>query len=225
MPDDILCPQRFEIIVNHNTYATEHPVPTGREVLLLAGFRPADDYVLLLREDTGMLQDINLEDDVDVRRPGIERFLAFRSDRLFFFVLDDRRYPWAEPTVGEADLRQLGGVPPVKEIWLDRKHEPDLKLEPGVTVSLKGHEVERFYTADRAVEPVLVIVELNGDPRKIRAGHYTTETLKAALEVDPTWDLDIIGHDGVFRPLEPGEHIEVVAGLKFVSHVRQGGSS
>lgn len=69
-----------------------------------------------------------------------------------------------------------------------------------------------------------VTVILNRKPERILSGDYTTETLKKALRVDASLDLDLVVH-GEFHPLRPGEHIEVREGLDFVSHVHHGGSS
>ena len=110
-------------------------------------------------------------------------------------------------------------------MFFDPKGGNDDKVDLDEAISLKGKDVEHFYTADQSNEPVLVTVELNGEKVKILSGDYTTETLKVALGVAADWDLDIVDKQGSFRTLKPGEAIKVIAKLKFVSHVRQGGSS
>lgn len=217
--------ERFAIRINDGTYDTDDPRPTGRDLLELAGFRPADEHLLFLRLNDGMLEDINLSEGVDIDRDGIECFIAMKGDSIFFLVIDGRRYPWGAPTISEAELRALGEVPGDKEIWFDPKFGKDDLVEPGTKVSLKPDGVEHFFTADQPNEPRLVTIELNGDPVRIRAGDYTTETLKKKLEVPSDWDLDIMADDGSLRPLAPGEPIRIKKGMKFVSHVRQGGSS
>jgi hypothetical protein len=150
---------------------------------------------------------------------------AAAADRLFFLVVDGRRFPWGKDEISGAELRDLARVPADKDIFYDPKGGKDDLVEDGETVNLKGKEVEHFYTADRSDEPRYVNVELNGDKVRILAGDYTTETLKDALGVSADLDLDIVDKQGSFRTLQPGEAIRVIARMKFVSHVRQGGSS
>jgi hypothetical protein len=71
----------------------------------------------------------------------------------------------------------------------------------------------------------LVSVYLNGELVRMPPGNFTTEALKKKLEVPTDWDLDVMADDGSLRQLKPGEHTKIIPGMKFVSHVRQGGSS
>jgi len=217
--------ERFAVLVNEHRFDTDDPLPTGRDLLELADFQPADEHLLFLRLADGMLEDINLSERVALDRPGIERFLAMKADRIFFLVIDGRRYPWGAPEISEAQLRDLADVPEDKAIWFDPKFGKDDLIEPGETVSLRPESVEHFFSDDRPAEPRLVTIKLNGDDVKIPAGIYTTEMLKKKLEVPTDWDLDIMAGDGSMRALAPGEQTKIVKGLQFVSHVRQGGSS
>lgn len=214
--------ERFKFKVNGQPFNTEDGRPSGHGILNRANLRPVEEYLLLYRKPSGELEEIGLEETVDVERDGIEEFFAFHSDRFFYFTLDGRRYPWGEAKPSTGQLRGIGQVGPDREIWQERKGEPDVKLDEDGHAKLNGDGVEAFYTKPR--EPELVCVELDGEPKQIKAGDYTTETLKAALGVAPALALDIID-DGVLRPLADGEPIRVVAKMKFVSHERQGGSA
>jgi hypothetical protein len=69
-----------------------------------------------------------------------------------------------------------------------------------------------------------VTVELNGAPRTIHRGSYTTQELKQALGVDQSLELDLF-EGGKFVELPDGKRTVVREGMVFISHVRQGGSS
>ena len=69
-----------------------------------------------------------------------------------------------------------------------------------------------------------ITVELNGVPKTIHRGSYTTEELKRVLGVDPSLDLDVF-EGGKFVTLADGQRIVVREGMVFISHVRQGSSS
>jgi hypothetical protein len=69
-----------------------------------------------------------------------------------------------------------------------------------------------------------VAVTINGQPKSIHRGDYTTQQLKQVLGVDPSLDLELF-EQGKFVTLVDGQRIVVREGMVFVSHVRQGGSS
>lgn len=122
------------------------PKPTGRQILEAAGRLPAEEHMLLLLQSDGMLEEVNLGETVDLRRPGAERFLVFRSDRVLYFELDGRRFPWGTDKISEATLRKLGRVPQDYNIWLERRGKEDLLLERGRAVDLSPAGLERFYS-------------------------------------------------------------------------------
>jgi hypothetical protein len=122
------------------------PKPIGRQILEAAGRLPADEHMLLLVQTDGMLEEINVNEPVDLRRPGVERFLVFRSDRIFYFEIDGRRFPWAVASIREASLRKLARVPDNYNIWLERRAEEDLLVLRGSSVDLSPAALERFYT-------------------------------------------------------------------------------
>lgn len=69
-----------------------------------------------------------------------------------------------------------------------------------------------------------VTVTINGQPKTIHKGDYTTQQLKQLLGVEPSLELELF-EDGKFVPLADGQRLVVREGMVFVSHVRQGGSS
>ena len=52
------------------------PIITGRHILELAGKTPPEKYILRQVEHGGVLKVIELDDKVDLRAPGVERFRA-----------------------------------------------------------------------------------------------------------------------------------------------------
>lgn len=64
---------------------TKHPVAVshmlGREILVLAGKVPPEQYKLTQKFHGGAAKTIGLDDDVDFRRPGVERFMTLKRDQ------------------------------------------------------------------------------------------------------------------------------------------------
>lgn len=215
----------FWITIDGKPYEFDDPLLKGRDLLEKAGLNPVDEYLLFERQPDGMFEDVNLSEDIDLKQPGAEEFTTSKADRIFFLVIDGRRFPWGKDEISGAELRGLARIADDKDVLYDPKGGKDDLIDIDEVISLKSKDVEHFYTEDRPDEPRLVTVELNGEKVKIPAGDYTTETLKVALGVAAELDLDIVDKQGSFRTLATDEAIRVVAKLKFVSHVRQGGSS
>jgi Multiubiquitin len=71
----------YKIRVNGETFVVEQPVVTGREVLTIAGLLPADDYTLRLKVVGGKPEKVGLNEKVDLRRKGVEKFKALPRDQ------------------------------------------------------------------------------------------------------------------------------------------------
>ena len=124
------------------------PVPTGRQVLEKADLHPATDYLLFAWQKDGVLDMIRLDETVDIFHRGVEKFLAFHSDRSFLFVLDDRRFTWGAPTILGRVLKALAGVDTEKHgVWVEQQDKADRLVADVESVSLAGDALERFRTA------------------------------------------------------------------------------
>src|SRR5204863_8189282 len=96
----------------------------------------------------------------------------------------------------------------------------DRELAPGDQITLAAEGTERLRTAKR-----LVTVYIDGTPKKIARGVYTTEQLIAALGVQPGYLLNVVNEEGQLVTLQPDQHLRVREGMKFFSQVPCGGSS
>lgn len=71
----------YRFKVNEDVFEWPKPVITGREVLTLAGLTPPENYSLRLKTAGGKPRKIDLDDKVDLREPGVEKFRAIRKDQ------------------------------------------------------------------------------------------------------------------------------------------------
>lgn len=71
----------YRIKVNGKDYVVHDPNPTGREILTLAGLLPAEDYTLRIKLAGQRPEKVGLNDKVDLRRPGVEKFKALPRDQ------------------------------------------------------------------------------------------------------------------------------------------------
>ena len=71
----------YRIRVNGEPIVVEKPVVTGREVLTIAGLLPAEDYTLRVKVAGQKPHKVGLNDPVDLRQPGVEKFKALPRDQ------------------------------------------------------------------------------------------------------------------------------------------------
>lgn len=71
----------YRIRVNGDGYVVHDPKPTGREILTLAGLLPPDSYTLRLKRAGQKPEKIGLDERVDLRAPGVEKFKALPRDQ------------------------------------------------------------------------------------------------------------------------------------------------
>ncbi|MFW5393263.1 multiubiquitin domain-containing protein [Yersinia sp. 2544 StPb PI] len=162
------------------------PVPTGRQILTDAGKNPAEQYMLLMVDEKGVLTEVNLEDQVDVYNQGVEQFIFFESDRLFYVSLNGQRFPWGQSHIRENVLRKIGKIPDNCSIWLEHQHRPDELLEEGQSVNLDEPGLEKLYTRHKCWQLNVQGVIVNSEQPTIIA----RDALKAAgFNPDKGWIL------------------------------------
>ena len=71
----------YRIKVNADFFVVHDPTPTGLEVLTLAGLLPAQDYTLRVKLAGERPRKVGLNEKIDLRRPGVEKFKALPRDQ------------------------------------------------------------------------------------------------------------------------------------------------
>jgi len=113
----------------------EDPTPTPEQILETFGFRPARDYVLLIKDRHGV-SELELGKSIDISDRRAERFFAFKADRTYKIELNGDRFTWGASTISASLLRLLGRVPDSHQLVLARTDKPDVVLESDAQVNL-----------------------------------------------------------------------------------------
>lgn len=147
-------PHRYAIQVggtelDYRQIDLEDPVPTGRQILVAAGFADQEAYVLCAILGTGDFEEVHLNETFDLRGRGVERFIVFRSDRTYRLTLNGHQLLWGESTLQGSILYTLGEVGPDEAVFVDVRGGKDRLIEPAEVIDLSKPEVERFITAKR----------------------------------------------------------------------------
>jgi len=118
--------------------------PTGRQILEVFDRLPADEHVLLYLPRNGKLEEIDIDETLDLRERGPERFFAFKTDRLLNFVANGRRFSWGAPTISESLIRLVARIPVDQTLFLESADAPDKELADDDIVRLSGKGLERL---------------------------------------------------------------------------------
>lgn len=149
------------------------PVPTGRQVLDSAGVDRRADYILYALLASGDFEDIRLDETVDLRGKGAERFIAFKSDRDFKFALNDRQLAWGRPDLLGSVLYDLADASSDEAVFLEVRGGEDRLIEPDDRVNLDAPGIERFITAPRPKKGFVILV--NSVEETVPDKHVTFE--------------------------------------------------
>jgi len=73
--------RRYVIRVDKPKYTVDVSHMKGREILTLAGKTPPEQYKLRQKFHGGAADTVGLDEDVDFRKPGVERFMTLKLDQ------------------------------------------------------------------------------------------------------------------------------------------------
>jgi len=71
----------YRIKVNGEPFVVHEAEPTGRDILTLAGLLPAENYTLRVKFAGEKPRKVELDERVDLRHPGVEKFKALPRDQ------------------------------------------------------------------------------------------------------------------------------------------------
>jgi len=166
--------ETYQVQIDEQVHTVEDPVITGAQLLDLVGKRPADEFLVFQMLRGGQMEEIRLDETVDLRKPGLEKFITFKSDRSFRFVIDGRRFEWGAPLITGLKLKERAGVDPqTYGVWLEVRGGEDRPIENTETVDLAEPGVERFFTASRQNIEIIV----NARPKMVSGSAVTFEQI------------------------------------------------
>ena len=145
-----------------------HPVvipeatATGLQILEAAHKEPAIEYVLYRQLADGLLEEVRLEETVDLRSHGIEKFLAFRTSTIYRLALNDHEFEWGATLISGRTLKKLADVAVATHDVFELFHGEDHLVEDRALVDLAKPGLERFVT--RHVD---ITISVNTRPKQV----------------------------------------------------------
>jgi len=149
------------------------PVPLGRQILEAAGLELEAGYSLFGILPSGDFEDVRLDETFDLRENGVERFIAFLTDRTFKLMLNNAQIEWGEPVMNGAVLYELAKPSTEDAVFLEVRGGKDRLIDPREAINLAKPGVERFITAPKAAVTFEIIV--NSRPKTVSDPKVTFE--------------------------------------------------
>jgi multiubiquitin len=73
--------KRYRIRIDKERFVVEVPSMTGRELLVLAGKSPPEQWMIMQKVRGGEVKKIGLDERADFTTPGVERFMTLPLDQ------------------------------------------------------------------------------------------------------------------------------------------------
>lgn len=200
------------------------PVPTGRQILERAGVRDVEQFALLALLPGGGMEDLRLDEPLDLRGRGVERVVAFRTDKLQRAFLLGRDLLWGRPDISGQELYALAELAEGEALYIDVPGGTDVPVPRDGTVDLSKPGVERIVAGPpHAPAGFDIAVNYNGIVRTVRV--TPAETIAAIVETvrpqfgNPGGDLVLVDaasgrvleptHTVVQEGVQPGAHLQL----------------
>ena len=164
----------------------EDPAPTGRQIIAASGVTPVDEHLVFMVLRGGVLEELRLDEIVDLREPGAEKFIVFKSAQSHRFSVDGERREWGAKAITGFKIKLLSGATPADvELWQVNREGEDVLIADEDIVDLSSPGLERFYTGEK--EPRSVTIIVNGREKTIETRKLSFDDLiKLAFENPPT---------------------------------------
>jgi hypothetical protein len=153
---------------------TAHPF--GRQIVGAAGLDPHADPSLFAILLSGDFDEIVLDQPVDLRGLGAERFIVFTGDRDFKFTMNGAQMRWWKAEITGEELCVLGGATEHDVAYLLTEGGGRHAIERNVVADLGHRDVEHFVIGPREEDFEIVV---NGRDIRVNRRHQTFDDLVA----------------------------------------------
>ena len=138
------------------------PTPTGRQILNASAKEPAEQYALFRLLPDGLLDQVRLDEAVDLRSAGAEKFLAFLTATIYRFQLNGNAMEWGAGRISGMTLKKLAGLDAKTHDLFQVIHGEETLVEDRALVDLTDPGLEHF-----ATRVVNITIRVNTRPRQV----------------------------------------------------------
>lgn len=111
--------KQYKVKINDTHYVFEQEVEFGKEILQKAGFLPVECYWLYQKLKGCDFEKIDLNEKVDLAKPGIEQFVV-KPTEVFNYFVDDEPETTDQKELTPNQILEAAGLTPVSDYYLVR---------------------------------------------------------------------------------------------------------
>lgn len=148
----------FQLLIAHEgfdfkAFEVNDSILTGAQLLSTAGCHPPNEHVIYQWLRNGALESIRPDEVVTLLGLESERFITFRTDRAYRFILNEEQREWGARMVTGSQLKQLARVDSdSNDVFHVIVGTDDVLIEDGASFDLSASGTERIATLPIAIE-------------------------------------------------------------------------
>lgn len=193
----------------------------GLQVAAAVGAHPVEDFAVLQHLKSGELESVRPVENIDLSKPGVERFFVVRGASNHRFTVEGLSMEWPQDKIAAKHIKFLAKAGDEMVLILDRD-DGDRELDDDEEVNLSKPGVERFKL--RKKQPKFVTIFVEATPHEWPKGEMITYEQVVTLEFPDfaqhpertysvTWKKgEGAKHEGV---LVPGASVKVKDQMEF----------
>jgi hypothetical protein len=139
--------KKYSYVINGKPAATTDRTPLPAQILVDAGFEPAEDYLLIMRTQHGS-KALQSDEVVELNEQNDE-FYAFAGGVIFSLTVNGHLIYWGADKIAIDNLRDLANVSESDDLVWMREEEGNVVLPLQGDFALSGQGVEHLKTHPR----------------------------------------------------------------------------
>jgi hypothetical protein len=109
--------KRYRVRIDNEHFIFDHHLTTGKEILEKARKVPVECHSLYQKFRNCDFEKIDLNETVDLSKPGIEHFVV-KPPEVFYYTVDDEPETTDQKTLTANQMLELAGITPVTDYYL-----------------------------------------------------------------------------------------------------------
>ena len=109
--------KRYKVKIDNEFFIFENHIVTGKEILEKALKTPVECHTLYQKLKHNDFEKVDLNEKVDLTKPGIEHFVV-KAPEVFFYTIDDEPETTDQKELTPNQILELAGIKPVSDYYL-----------------------------------------------------------------------------------------------------------
>ncbi len=148
--------KRYKVKVNDEYFVFDHQFVTGKEILEKSNKIPVECHTLYQKLKHCDFEKIDLNEKVDLAKPGIEHFVT-KAPELFHYTVDDEPETTDQNELTPNQILELAGITPTTDYYLVQINhdggQTTYKDTPTIPIKMKCPAM-KFISVFRGETPV-----------------------------------------------------------------------